>query len=59
MLERIEHRGRSEPQMVGRWDRMREKLYKKEYFQRLIKVADREKKKSSFYNKKQLIMIIF
>ena len=45
----LEHRGDLEPQqMVGK----REKLLRKKYFQRLVKVADREKKKSSFYYKK-------
>ena len=48
----LEHRGGLEPQMVGRWDRKREKLFRKKYFQRLVKVADREKRKSSFYYKK-------
>ena len=48
----LEHRGGLEPQMVGRWDRKREKLFRKKYFQRLVKVADREKKKSSFNYKK-------
>ena len=48
----LEHRGGLEPQMVGRWDRKRGKLFRKKYFQRLVKVADREKKKSSFYCKK-------
>ena len=49
----LEHRGGLEPQMVGRWDRKREKLFRKKYFQRLVKVADREKRKSSFYYKKK------
>ena len=45
----LEHR---QPQMVGRWDRKREKLFRKKCSQRLEKVADREKKKSRFYYKK-------
>ena len=44
----LDYRGGLEPQMVGRWDRKREKLFRKKYFQRLVKVADREKKESSF-----------
>jgi hypothetical protein len=47
----LEHRGGLEPQMVGRWEK-REKLFRKKYFQRLVKIADREKKKSSFNYKK-------
>ena len=62
----LEHRGgldqqmvgrwgrQREPQVVGRWDRKREKLFRKKYFHRLVKVADREKKKSSFYYKKKI-----
>ena len=46
----LEHR---EPQMVGRWEQKREKLFRKKYFQRLVKVTDREKRKSSFYYKKK------
>ena len=49
----LQHRRGLEPQMVGRWDRKREKLFRKKYSQRLVKVADREKKKSRFYYKKK------
>jgi len=45
----LEHR---QQQMVGRWDWEREKLFRNKYFQRLVKVADREKKESGFYYKK-------
>ena len=48
----LEHRRVLEPQTVGRWDQKMEKLFRKKYFQRLVKVADREKKKSSFFYKK-------
>ena len=48
LLTMLQHR-----QMVGRWDRKREKLFRKKYSQRSVKVADREKKKSKFYYKKK------
>ena len=48
----LDYSGGLEPQMVGRWDRKREKLFRKKYFQRLVTIKDREKKKSSFYYKK-------
>ena len=49
----LEHRGGLEPQMVRRWEQKREKLFRKKYFQRLVKVAYREKRKSSLYYKKK------
>ena len=55
----LEHRGGLEPQMVGRWDRKREKLFRKKYSQRLVKVADREKKKIDSTTRKKLPVLIY
>ena len=39
----LEHREGLDPQMVGRWEQKREKLFRKKYFQRLVKVAEKKK----------------
>ena len=55
----LEHSGGLDPQVVGWWDRKKEKLFRKKYFQRLVKVADRERRREASTTRKQLPVLIY